>query len=321
MTASSVRRRIMRRPELGVLISLVIVAVVFIILSEGKFASTRNVAALLAISAELGIVTIGVAFILITGEIDLSVGSVFGMSALYFVLLSNEIGSVPAFFIALALASLVGLANGFIVTRTQVPSLIVTLGMMMFVRGIIYFTTGGFTRSFSSPDFFIQALGGRFAGRFHTSVIWFVLVAIIFAVILKLTRYGNAVLAVGGNREVARAMGINVDRVRLASFILCSLLAGFAGIVSASRFRSAAATTGEFMELEAIAAAVMGGTLVTGGFGTIPGAAIGALLIPAVGAGLIMSGAPAYWYRAFIGIVLVVAAVVNLTVIRRAVTQ
>jgi simple sugar transport system permease protein len=143
---------------------------------------------------------------------------------------------------------------------------------------------------------------------------------VIFGVILRLTRYGNAVLAVGGNREVARAMGISVDRVRLTNFILCALLAGFAGTISASRFHTVAATTGEFMELEAIAAAVMGGCLVTGGYGTILGASLGALLIPAVGAGLIMSGAPAYWYRAFIGVVLVVAAIVNLSVVRKAVT-
>lgn len=222
MTASNLLRRTLRRPELGVLLSLVIVTVISIVLSEGKFASIRNAAALLAISAELGIVTIGMAFILISGEIDLSVGSVFGMSALFFVLLTNKIGSsIPAFVIALGLASLVGLANGLVVTKTQVPSLIATLGMMMFVRGIIYFTTGGFTRSFASTHPLVELLGGRFLDRFHTSVIWFVLVAVIFGVILRLTRYGNAVLAVGGNREVARAMGISVDRVRLTNFILC----------------------------------------------------------------------------------------------------
>ncbi|MFQ5854776.1 MAG: ABC transporter permease [Anaerolineae bacterium] len=310
-----------KRPELGVLISLVVVSLVFVVLSGGKFATVRNIASLLAISAELGIVTLGMAFILISGEIDLSVGSVFGMSALFFVLLSNLVGSVPAFLVAVGLACLVGLCNGFITTRTEVPSLIATLGMMMFIRGIIFFTTGGFTRSFSSTDFFIEALGGRFAGRFHTSVLWFVAVAVIFGVILRLTRYGNAVFAVGGNREVARALGINVDRVRLTNFILCSSLAGFAGTISASRFHTAAATTGELMELEAIAAAVMGGCLLTGGYGTIAGAFIGALLIPAVRAGLILSGAPGYWYQAFIGIVLVAASIINLSVIRRAVSK
>lgn len=310
-----------KRPELGVLASLIVVSLVFIALSGGKFASVRNIASLLAISAELGIVTIGMALVLISGEIDLSVGSVFGMSALFFILLSGQIGSIPAFIIAVGVACLIGFANGLIVTRTEVPSLITTLGMMMFVRGIIYFTTGGFTRSFSSTDFFIEALGGRFAGRFHISVIWFIIVAVIFEVVLKLTRYGNAVFAVGGNKEVARALGIDVNRVKLINFVLCSFLAGFAGTISAGRFHTVAATTGEWMELEAIAAAVMGGCLITGGYGTIPGAFIGALLIPAVGAGLILSGAPAYWYRAFIGIVLVVASIINLTVIRRAIAR
>lgn len=310
-----------KRPELGVLISLVIVSLVFVVLSGGKFASVRNIASLLAISAELGIITVGMAFMLIAGEIDLSVGSVFGMSALFFVLLSGHVGSVVAFIIAVGLACLVGVCNGVVTTRTEVPSLIATLGMMMFVRGIVYFTTGGFTRSFASTGFFIEALGGRFAGRFHISVVWFILIAAVFHVILRSTRYGNAVFAVGGNREAARALGVNVNRVRLANFILCAGLAGLAGTISASRFHTVAATTGEWMELEAIAAAVMGGCLITGGYGTIPGAFIGALLIPAVGAGLILSGVPAYWYRAFIGIVLVAASIVNLSVIRRAVAK
>jgi simple sugar transport system permease protein len=310
-----------KRPELGALISLVIVSLVFTLLSEGKFASIGNIAALLAQSAELGIVTIGMAFVLICGEIDLSVGSVYGLTGLLFVLLANQLGSVPAFLIAIGIAGLAGLCNGLVTTRTMVPSLIVTLGMSMFFRGIIYFTTGGFTRTFSEIDLLINALGGKLVGGFPISIIWFVLIAAIGTVVLRLTRYGNSVLAVGGNKEVARALGIDVDKVRLATFTLCSLLAGLAGVISASRFRSVAATTGTTTALEAIAAAVMGGCLVTGGYGTIPGAVLGAIIIPAVGAGLVLSGAPAYWYQAFIGIVLVGAAVLNLVVVRRAVSQ
>jgi ribose/xylose/arabinose/galactoside ABC-type transport system permease subunit len=141
VVSKPVSTRIRRIPELGVLISLVVVFAVFLILSEGTFGSVRNVASLLAIGAELGIVTIGIAFILISGEIDLSVGSVYGMSALFFVVLSGEVGTLPAFVIAVGLACLVGLCNGLLVIKTEVPSLIVTLGLSMFVRGIIYFTT------------------------------------------------------------------------------------------------------------------------------------------------------------------------------------
>ena len=310
-----------RRPELGALISLMIVSAVFTVLSGGKFATLANVEALLASGAELGIVTIGMAFVLICGEIDLSVGSVFGLSGLLFVLLADEMGTVPAFVIALVVAALAGMLNGICTTKTLVSSLIVTLGMSMFLRGIIYFTTGGFTRAFNNIDVVINALGGRLVGGLFISIIWFVLIAAVATVVLRLTRYGNYVSAVGGNKEVARALGISVDRVRLTTFVVCSSLAGLAGAISASRFHSVAATTGATTALEAIAAAVMGGCLVTGGYGTVPGAVLGAILIPAVGSGLVLSGAPAYWYQAFIGIVLVGAAILNLVVVRKAISQ
>lgn len=320
VVSKPISTRIRRIPELGVLISLIVVSVVFIIISEGNFASVRNVASLLAIGAELGIVTIGIAFILISGEIDLSVGSVYGMSALFFVVLSSQVGTVAAFFIAVGLACLVGFCNGLLVIKTEVPALIVTLGMSMFVRGVIYFSTEGFTRNIPT-DFFTELLAGSLVGRFLISTLWFLILAVIFTIVLKLTSYGNAVLAVGGNKEVATAMGINVNGVRLTNFILCAGLAGFAGTISASRFHTVAATTGQFLELEAIAAAVIGGCLITGGHGTIIGACLGALLIPAVRAGLIMGGAPAYWYQAFVGVVLVAAAILNLIVVRKALTQ
>jgi simple sugar transport system permease protein len=314
-------RTIGKRPELGALISLIIVSAAFIVLSEGKFATASNVQALLASGAELGIVTIGMAFMLICGEIDLSVGSVYGLTGLVFVLLSDEVGTVPAFVVAMAIAALAGLLNGIFTTKTLVSSLIVTLGMSMFLRGVIYFTTGGFTRAFNNIDIVIKALGGKLVGDFYVGILWFIVIAVVATAVLRLSRYGNYLLAVGGNREVARALGISVDRIRLTTFVLCSCLAGFGGAISASRFRSVAATTGATTALEAIAAAVMGGCLVTGGYGTVPGAVLGAILIPAVGAGLVLSGAPAYWYQAFIGVVLVGAAILNLAVVRRAVTQ
>jgi simple sugar transport system permease protein len=305
-----------RISELGVLVSLVVVCIAFTIFTDGEFATVGNMAALLAQSAELGIVTIGIAFILISGEIDLSVGSVYGMSALFFVFFSSQVGSVAAFFIAVGLSCLAGLCNGLISLKTGVPSLIVTLGMQMFVRGIIYFTTQGFTMNIPT-DFLTNILAGNLVGDFLISIVWFVLLVVIFTIVLRLTSYGNAVFAVGGNKEVARAMGINVDRVKLTNFILCAGLAGLAGTISASRFHTVAATTGVGLELEAIAAAVIGGCLVTGGYGSIIGACLGALLIPAISAGLIMGGAPSYWYQAFVGVVVVAASVINLVVVRR----
>ena len=315
-TRTNPLKKFRRIAELGVLVSLVVVCVAFTILTDGQFATVGNAAALLAQAAELGIVTIGIAFILISGEIDLSVGSVYGMSALFFVFFSSQVGSLVAFFIAVGVACLAGLCNGLITLKTGVPSLIVTLGMQFFIRGIIYFTTQGFTMSIPT-DFLTNILAGNLVGDFLISIVWFVLLVVIFAIVLRFTSFGNAVFAVGGNKEVARAMGINVDGVKLTNFILCAGLAGLAGTISASRFHTVAATTGVGVELEAIAAAVIGGCLITGGYGSIVGAALGALFIPAISAGLIMAGAPSYWYQAFVGVVLVAASVINLVVVRR----
>src|SRR3989442_12670097 len=263
-----------RVSELGVLVSLVVVCVAFTILTDGQLATVGNAAALLAQAAELGIVTIGIAFILISGEIDLSVGSVYGMGALFFVFFSSQVGSLAAFLIAVGLSCLVGLCNGLITIKTGVPSLIVTLGMQFFVRGIIYFTTQGLTMSIPT-DFLTNILAGNLVGDFLISIVWFVLLVVIFTIVLRFTSFGNAVFAVGGNKEVARAMGINVDRVKLTNFILCAGLAGLAGTISASRFHTVAATTGGGVELEAIAAAVIGGSLITSGYWSIIGASLG----------------------------------------------
>jgi simple sugar transport system permease protein len=234
-----------------------------------------------------------------------------------FILLTNSgLVSVIAFFIALGIASCIGLANGIITVRTGIPSFITTLGTMMFLRGILLAVSRGFTISYSGHSTFITALSLRFAGGFRTSVFWFIGLAILFAMILGRTRYGNWVFATGDDKEVARAMGVNPDRVKLTNFMLSGVLAGFAGCVNLARFKLVDPTMGMGMELEAISAAVIGGTLLSGGYGSIVGAFIGAILIGMIRSGLILAGAPTYWYQAFIGVILIVAAIINIRIRR-----
>ena len=317
----SVFKRLLRRPEFGVIMSLLVITLVFTILSSGKFLSARNLSNVLASGSQLGVIAIGIALVLILGEIDLSVGSTAGFTALLFVLWTNRWGAEPAFVLALLVACCIGLFNGLVITRAEVPSLIATLGMTLFLRGFIYVITGGFVTSFQGTYPLVEILSGKVLFGFTTSIVWFVLLAVLFALILDTTAYGNRLFAVGGKREVARALGINVERMRLTVFVICATLAGFSGCLMASRFRTVAATTGAQMELEAIASAVMGGCLLTGGYGSIQGPCVGALLVSCVGSGLVLAGAPAYWYQAFIGIVLVLASIVNLNVVRRVVTR
>jgi simple sugar transport system permease protein len=217
----------------------------------------------------------------------------------------------------LGLALIIGLSNGLVTVRIGLPSFITTMGMMMFLRGVVYAVTRGFPVSIEGNDLFRQVLAGRFVERFSISSVWLVIICLVFTIILTRTRYGNWVFAVGGSKNTAKAMGINVNKVKLLNFMLCSLLASFAGIIAFARLGMIAPTSGTGMELEAIASAVVGGCLLTGGYGSIVGAFMGAFMIAMLRVGLVLAGAPTYYYSAFIGIILVIASAIHLTIRRR----
>jgi len=304
-------RKLMKKPEIGVITSLIIVFALFGVMSKGAFLSLGVLKTVFAVSVELGIVAIGVTHVLVAAEIDLSVGSIYGFSALMFAKMYKMLSPGLAAIVVLVLGMGIGFANGYIRVKTRVPSLIVTLGSMMTLRGIIYFVTGGFTQSVKA-SFFTKILGSDILDP-----LWLILVAFIFTVVLTRTPFGNRLLATGGNIETARTLGVKVDKIRVIAFMISSTLASLAGLISISRLRVASATHGELMELEAIAAAVMGGTLLTGGYGSVVGSTMGAILIASLRSGLLLSGAPSYWYVAFLGIILVVASIINLTVVRK----
>ncbi|RMF29097.1 MAG: ABC transporter permease, partial [Chloroflexi bacterium] len=142
----------------------------------------------------------------------------------------------------------------------------------------------------------------------------FVLIVLIFQVVLTQTRYGNGVYATGGDPGAARALGVNVARTKIINFVLSAMLAALAGIIQFSRFKSVDPLRGQEWELQAIAAAVIGGTLLTGGYGSILGTALGVMLVGMVRSGLVLAGAPAYWYRAFIGVILIAAVIINVRI-------
>jgi len=303
--------RARRWPELGALVAFSTLFVAFSILAP-PFLTLRSLTGVLTIVSELGIMTIGVAFLMITGEFDLSVGSVYALSALLFVTLANQFNSLLALLIVLIVAGIIGLLNGIIVTRARIPSFIATLGTMMLLRGMLLAITGGRTVAYEG-DLIAPAMLTLFIGYgFRPSHFWFLALTLLFWFILTRTPYGNWVFATGGNKEVARAMGVSTDRVKIRNFIISAMLAGFSGCIVLSRFRIANVAFGLGMELEAIAAAVIGGTFLGGGYGTIIGTFFGVLIMGMMRTGLVMAGAPPYWYQAFVGVILIVAAVINL---------
>jgi simple sugar transport system permease protein len=307
--------QIRRLPEFGVVLAFLVLFTIFSIFSS-QFLTLRNITGILTIVSELGIMAIGVAFLMIAGEFDLSVSSVYALSGFLFVTFANRFNSPIAFVITLAVALFIGFCNGMITLRAHIPSFVTTLGMQLFLRGSLLAITGGESVSYKS-DAMMPTLLTRYIGHgFRPSHIWFFLLTLIFSIVLTNTRYGNWVFATGGKKEVARAMGVNTNKVKVTNFMLSALLASLSGCIVISRFNLANASFGTGMELEAIASAVIGGTLLTGGYGTIIGVFFGALITGMMRTGLVMMGAPAYWYQAFVGAILIIAASINLKLSR-----
>lgn len=317
--SKSIWDRLLRIKEIGALSGLIVIMIIFSIISE-NFLTWRNFISIFTMSSELGIIAIGICFLMIAGEFDLSVGSVFAVAPMIAAKLANSgLPMAAAFVLALMVAALIGLVNGLVVVKTLIPSFIVTLGAMMFYRGVLLAVSKGFTIDYLSDNTaFLDLLGGKLFYGMRASAVWLVLGTLVLSIIMTQTRYGNHVSAVGGSPGTAKAVGVNVNRVKIINFMTCSLFAALAGFTMFGRFHSIDPTAGSLLELEAIASAVIGGALLTGGYGSILGAFLGAFLIGVMRSGLILAGAPAYWYQGFIGVILVLAVIIN-TKIRKAV--
>jgi simple sugar transport system permease protein len=303
-------------PEFGALVGLVIVFIGFS-LTATRFLTVDSFAGIVTIASELGIVAAGVTFLMIAGEFDLSVGSVFGFSSMLFAV--SAASGIPLFIsllIALLAAAGIGFLNGYITVHFQIPSFITTLGSQMLWRGVLLAITGGFSVRYKEASTVLEVLNSNLWGEFRTSAIWFFAIILLLNFILLRTQYGNATYATGGNKDAARILGISVNKVKIINFIICSVLAGLAGCIQFARFGSVDPVRGQGMELEAIAAVVVGGTLMTGGYGNLVGTLLGVLLIGMLRSGLIMAGAPAYWYQAFVGLILIIAVILNTNIKR-----
>ena len=289
--------------------------VLFTSISEGRFASDTVVDLIATSASEVGIIALGVALLMICGEFDLSVGSVSAVGALIVVSLSEQLGLNP--FLAMAIAvgggMVAGAVNGLVTVKFGLPSFIVTLGTLMMWRGVIYVTTEGVILPFpvekAHPAFYSVLQGD--VGVVSVPLIWVIVIAIMLVLLLNFHRFGNHVFATGGNREAARAMGINVNKTKVICFMIVGGLAAFAGAMQVIRIRGFYALQGTGMELMAIAAVVVGGTSLFGGTGTILGAGLGVLIITFLQFGLVTARVPGFWYHLILGIVIVAVVAIN----------
>lgn len=303
-------------PGIGIIIVFIIIVIIFSLLSS-NFLTLSTWIGILNIASELATVTIAVAFLMISGEFDLSVGSIYAMSGMSLAyLLTQGMNGALSMLITLILAFAVGTVNGLITTKIKIPSFIATLGMMMSLRGFLLIASKGFPIAYKGDSILPNILSGKCIGGLRISTIWLLLFLILFTIILDKTKYGNWVYASGGNPKIAKTMGVEVAKVKRINFILTAVFAAIAGSFSFGRFGMSYPTLGEGLELEAIASTVIGGCYMAGGYGSVLGAFFGALTIASLRVGLVLAGAPAYWYKAFIGIILIIGMIVNKKVMK-----
>jgi simple sugar transport system permease protein len=310
MQQHSFLQRFIAKPEFGPLVLLVLELAVFWSLNP-SFLSLQNIGNTLAFTVELGLIALAMTLLMTSGEFDLSVGSVFGFSAvLMWTLFNSGVTSLEvAFLVAIAVSMFIGYVNGWFVTRLNIPSFLVTLGMLLVVRGTALYVTDGFPqRTWSTEGSWLAtALVGSytFGGlRLYMSVVWFALAAIATHYVLTQTKAGNWIQASGGNPNAARARGVNVNRTKIALFMFSSAMAALAGIISSVRTSAANPNSGTGYELEVIAMVVIGGTVLTGGRGTIIGTVIGIFILRIMRNGIVMIGVPGLAYNIFIGAII-----------------
>lgn len=299
--------------------SIIIVTVVMqtiCILFVPRFATRLNAQLLLRAIPSLGIVSIGVSLLMIAQEFDLSVGSTFALASLIMTLsFKAGLNIWLSFLLGLIAGCFVGAMNGLIVIKTRIPSFIATLGTMMIWRGAVLVLSGGAPITFLPGASFKAILSGSI-GAMPVQFIWFVGVAILFWMFLENHKFGNSVFATGGNKEAAKAIGINTDRAKLACFMIVGATAALAGCMEVTRISSVFPIQGQGLELQAIAASVVGGTSLMGGEGTILGTFLGATIIYTIQDLLLLLRAPAYYLQLFVGILIIIAVIFNVIIKR-----
>lgn len=313
MTSIISARNLVKSPGSGAIIGVIIMLLVFTLADFSGWWTVRTISNVVHFTSILALIAMGQALIIITKEIDLSVGAVYGLTGVAFITLENSLGVPGAFIAALGIAALCGLIQGISVVWGGLPSMIVTLGGLFTFRGIIYVWTGGSVRNFpdeSREHWLTRLFGGEIFG-FEVAFLWMLLALIALSAMLKLTRFGNHLLATGGAEDSAESRGVRTDRIKISTFVICSLMAGFAGIVTLADQPQTHVTIGDLLELEAISAAVIGGCLLSGGRGSLLGAVLGAFIVTSFRYELIALGAPSSWFITFVGIVLIVAVIFN----------
>lgn len=304
--------RSLRFQELGVFCVMLLICAILSLITP-NFKEATNLINVVRQFSEISIMAIGMTFIIICAEIDLSVGSVYGLCAIIAAYLLNR-GFDPfvAFISSLGAGLAVGFINGFLSTKGKIPAFIATLATLSLARGGAFAISKGWPISeFPDTNNWFFGMGARIGGIIPVQIIIMLVFNLLAGILLAKTTFGYKVYAVGGNRNAAKLAGISVDKVKILSFVMMGGLSALAGMIGLAHLNSVAATAGTGREMDVIAAVIIGGTNLSGGKGTILGTLLGAAIMGIVRNGMVLLGVQAYYQEAFIGLVILIAVLAD----------
>ena len=294
--------------KMGIVLVVILTFIIFAVL-DSQFLTWTNILNMIRQTAINGILAAGMTFVILTGGIDLSVGAIVALSGVCGVYFSLHMPTPLAVLLGVCVGALAGFVNGFLTAKTRLPSIIVTLGSMTYLRGIAYVVTGGYPLVLVSESF--KKIGMGYLGPVPIPIVIMLLVYVVFFVILRYTVFGRNVYMIGGNKEAAYLTGIKVVPRLVWVYTISGICSAVAGIILAARLFSGQPNVGTGYELDASAAVVLGGTSLAGGMGTIIGSLFGAIFMGALSNGLTLMSVPYYWQLIIKGLVIILAIYID----------
>lgn len=316
--------RLLHRPETGSVLSLVGVLAFFAVFGGVNLVNLFGAASWINFAANLGIVALPVGLLMISGELDISIGAMIPAGSMSIAIISGyyDLPIAVGILGSLGIGVLVGLINGVLTVRTSVPSLIITLGTLVAVQGLVLsgsvLLTGNASVPLSAPHWAKTIFGQLIGGNFQVIILWWFALTAVFFVVVHHTPYGNWIFATGGDKENARNAGIPTVGLTIALFVLSATSASFVGMCGAILFNSAQVSGGMNYIFNTIVSVVVGGVLLTGGFGSVLGIFFGALTFAVVNQGIYFTDIDRNWSSLIIGVMLLLAVLMNNTFRRMA---
>ncbi len=308
---NSIKKQFKENQNLGTIAALIIL-IVFVSVLNPAFLQVNNLLNLMRQLIINGFIALGMTFVILTGGIDLSVGSTLAFtSAIFAGLLQNGMATGLAIVITLALGLCLGLINGLLITKGKLAPFIVTLATMTIFRGLTLVYMDGRPISGPKDNFAFQFLGKGQVFGIPFQVILFLIVYIVLSTLLNKTSHGRKIFAVGGNEKASFISGIKIDKVKVLVYVISALMAVVSGLVLTSRLNSAQPTAGSAYEMDAIAAVVLGGTSMTGGSGSLTGTLIGILILGVLNNGLNLLGVSSFYQQIVKGVVILIAVLID----------